>query len=96
MKLALPAHGHPFPDLAGRANAIKQHHVERLQRLRDASIEVGRPATVPEMSLHLFSARAQGRMADSETFAHLEHLREIGEMDRTDDADGYFRYVLAG
>ena len=96
VNLALPAHGHPFPDLAGRANAIKEHHVGRLQRLRDASTELGRPATVPEMSTHLFSARAQGRMADSETFAHLEHLRAIGEMDRHEDADGYFRYVLTG
>lgn len=94
VKLALPAHGHPFPDLAGRANEIKEHHVGRLQRLRDASIELGRPATVPEMSTHLFSPRAQGRMADSETFAHLEHLRAIGEMERSDDADGFFRYVL--
>lgn len=91
----LPAHGHPFADLAERAGAIKEHHVGRLQRLRDASVDMGRPATVPEMSTYLFSARAQGRMADSETFAHVEHLCRLGEMDRHDGPDGWFRYVLS-
>ena len=75
VKLALPAHGNVFSDLAGRANEIKEHHVGRLQRLRDACIELGRPATVMDMSTYLFSPRSQGGMADSETFAHLEHLR---------------------
>ena len=44
--------------------------------------------------MHLFSPRAQGRMADSETFAHAEHLRATGEMERLESDDGYFRYVL--
>ena len=42
----LPAHGHPFVDLDGRVEAIKHHHEERLDRLRAASEELGRPATV--------------------------------------------------
>jgi glyoxylase-like metal-dependent hydrolase (beta-lactamase superfamily II) len=92
--VALPAHGHPFNDLAGRANAIKVHHAERLQKLRTTSNELGRPASVMEMSTHLFSLRAQGAMADSETFAHLEHLRLAGEMQRR-NADGVLEYVLA-
>ncbi len=95
VRLALPAHGHPFTDLAGRAAAIKEHHVHRLQRLREASSELGRPASVMHMSTVLFSPRAQGAMADSETFAHLEHLRLTGEMDRR-QRDGVFEYVLAG
>jgi glyoxylase-like metal-dependent hydrolase (beta-lactamase superfamily II) len=74
----LPAHGHPFVDLDGRVDAIKHHHEERLDRLRTASEELGRPATVTELAQHLFSARAQGPMADSETYAHLEHLRLAG------------------
>lgn len=93
--VALPAHGKPFADLAGRAEAIKQHHVGRLEKLRTTSIELDRPATVMEMSTHLFSPRAQGTMADSECFAHLEHLRLRGEMDRSSN-DGVFEYVLAG
>ncbi len=94
VKVALPAHGHPFSDLAGRANEIKVHHAGRLDKLRATADELDRPATVMEMSTHLFSARAQGSMADSETFAHLEHLRLAGEMQRR-TTDGVFEYVLS-
>ena len=93
VKLALPAHGKPFTDLSGRAQEIKEHHAGRLQKLRDASIELDRPASVMEMSTHLFSPRSLGGMADSETFAHLEHLRLAGEMHRV-DTDGVLEYVL--
>lgn len=85
----LPAHGHPFEDLAGRAKAIQEHHVERLDLLRRTTEELGRPARVQELSTHLFSARAQGHMADSETFAHLEHLRRTGDLQRIELDDGY-------
>jgi glyoxylase-like metal-dependent hydrolase (beta-lactamase superfamily II) len=93
--IVLPAHGHPFDDLAGRTKAIREHHLGRLDLLRRASAEIGRPARVQELSEHLFSPRAQGPMADSETFAHLEHLRLAGELERTDTPAG-FEYVLAG
>ena len=91
--IALPAHGNPFHDLAGRAQEIKVHHAGRLQKLRDTSSDLQRPASVMEMSTHLFSPRVQGAMADSETFAHLEHLRLGGEMERRDNA-GVLEYVL--
>jgi hypothetical protein len=73
--------------------AIKDHHVERLQKLRDTSVDLSRPATVMEFSTHLFSPRAQGAMADSEAFAHLEHLRILGDFERR-DKDGAYEYVL--
>jgi glyoxylase-like metal-dependent hydrolase (beta-lactamase superfamily II) len=82
VSVVLPAHGHPFHDLAGRAKAIREHHLDRLEVLRRAAAEIGRPARVHELSAHLFSPRAQGAMADSETFAHLEHLRRLGEFER--------------
>jgi glyoxylase-like metal-dependent hydrolase (beta-lactamase superfamily II) len=77
--VALPAHGHPFHDLAGRVSEIEAHHLERLQRLRHAAHELGRAAPVHELMQHLFSERAWGSMAESETYAHLEHLRLAGE-----------------
>lgn len=80
----LPAHGLDFPDLAGRTEAIKRHHHERLQLLRDASAESGW-LTVPDYSTHLFQARSLGQLADSETYAHLEHLRLTGEAEVRDD-----------
>ena len=62
-------------------------------RFATTAQELNRPATVMEMSTHLFSARVQGAMADSETFAHLEHLRLLGEMEQRHN-DGVFEYVL--
>ncbi|MEP6659661.1 MAG: MBL fold metallo-hydrolase [Acidimicrobiales bacterium] len=88
VRLALPAHGHPFTDLAGRAKAIRHHHEERLDKLRSASQELDRPATVEELSHHLFSRRSWGSMAESETYAHLEHLRLAGQAARRDDESG--------
>lgn len=93
VKTALPAHGDVFSDLAGRANDIKEHHDGRLDKLRRAAEELDRPATVMEMSTFLFAPRSLGGMADSETYAHLEHLRLTGEMRRI-EADGRFEYVL--
>ncbi len=91
VRVALPAHGHPFTDLAGRAADIKRHHEERLDTLRRASHEIGRPATVEELSQHLFSPRAWGPMAESETYAHLEHLRRAGEATAR-PRDGFLLY----
>ena len=76
----LPAHGHPFEDLAGRAKAIRRHHEHRLDVIRNAAGELG-TGTVPQYMQRLFSERSWGNMAESETFAHLEHLRVLGELD---------------
>lgn len=70
----LPAHGHPFTDLPGRVKDIKRHHEDRLGELRDASRRLG-PATVQDLSHELFHPKVWGSMAESETYAHLEHLR---------------------
>ena len=88
----LPAHGHPFADLDGRADDIRRHHEERLETLRRAAGELGE-ATVEELSHHLFRPRSWGPMAESETYAHLEHLRLAGQATRRDD-DGRLLYRL--
>jgi glyoxylase-like metal-dependent hydrolase (beta-lactamase superfamily II) len=92
--LALPAHGHPFGDLAGRAQEIRDHHEERLDALRAAARELG-DASVEEYSKRLFKPRSWGQMAESETYAHLEHLRETGEVTSRDEA-GTLHYSLVG
>lgn len=78
----LPAHGHPFTDLRARTEAIKRHHHERLARVKEISRDFGRPASVREFSHQLFRPRSWGAMAESETYAHLEHLRLLGEAER--------------
>jgi glyoxylase-like metal-dependent hydrolase (beta-lactamase superfamily II) len=84
VKIGLPAHGHPFDDVPGRVEAIKAHHEERMEKLRSASLAIG-PASVVDLSHELFPERHWGVMAESETFAHLEHLRGVGEAERWDD-----------
>ena len=79
----LPAHGHPFTDLHTRVDDIKRHHDERLDRLRAALRDTGAAgATVAELSHELFREAHWGPMAESETYAHLEHLRLAGDVDR--------------
>ena len=89
----LPAHGHPFTDLPGRVFKIKTHHIERMEKLRQASEALG-PATVEELSQQLFAPRAWGPMADGETYAHLEHLRLAGMAECHRGADGMLRYEV--
>ena len=93
VSLVLPAHGHPFTDLAGRADDIRRHHGERLDVIREAGSELGR-ATVDAFMQRLFKERSWGYMAASETYAHLEHLRLTGNADRT-DAGGSSSYLVA-
>ena len=93
VQLALPAHGHPFHDLAGRCEEIKVHHAERLDTLRRAAGALGE-ASVVALSQELFKRRSWGRMAESETYAHLEHLRLAGELSSRRVGDE-LRYSLA-
>jgi glyoxylase-like metal-dependent hydrolase (beta-lactamase superfamily II) len=95
VRLVLPAHGHPFEDLAGRSGAIATHHRERLAELRSVSAGLGRPASVEELSQRLFRERAWGPMAESETYAHLEHLRLTGDADAREER-GLLRYEITG
>lgn len=91
--LGLPAHGHPFTDVPGRVEAIKAHHFERMEKLRAASLALG-PADVVTLSHELFPERHWGVMAESETFAHLEHLRAAGEAERWEE-HGVLMYRVA-
>ncbi len=88
----LPAHGDTFDDLAGRIEAIKRHHDERLDKLVAISRDLGKPATVRDYAHALFPERAWGIMAESETYAHLEHLRLLGRAGRQQGPDGLLLY----
>ena len=81
VRRVLPAHGHPFDDLRGRVTAIERHHQERLAQLRAVSSSLG-AATVEDYSRELFRRARWGPMAQSETYAHLEHLRLAGQAER--------------
>ena len=91
--VALPAHGHPFADIGTRADDICDHHHQRLNVLRLASDKLG-CATVEEFMRVLFSERAWGDMAASETFAHLVHLKVIGEARQDTTPDGLATFEI--
>ncbi len=89
VSIALPAHGDPFTGLAGRARHIIEHHEDRLDTVRGAWDHLA-DGTVPDFMRVLFQKHPWGDMAESETYAHLEHLRGLGELIRT-DTDGVAR-----
>lgn len=94
VRVVLPAHGLEFHDLAGRAGDIIDHHHDRLSILTNAAAHaVENELTVPEYSQHLFKPHAWGTMADSETFAHLEHLRQTGKAEAR-PVNGELRYRI--
>jgi glyoxylase-like metal-dependent hydrolase (beta-lactamase superfamily II) len=94
--LGLPAHGHPFDDVPGRVDAIKRHHEERMNLLLDASGQIG-PATVTELAHEIFPRKHWGVMAESETFAHLEHMVLAGSAERWREHDRLlYRATTAG
>ena len=51
------------------------------------------PSTVPQLSEALFPQRAWGIMAQSETYAHLEHLRLLRRIEGERRGDGAMLYV---
>jgi len=91
LALALPAHGDPFTNVGRRADEIIEHHHERLDVIRAAADDMG-SGRVADYMMRLFKERSWGGMAESETYAHLEHLRILGEVDTTVDADGQTTY----
>lgn len=90
----LPAHGHPFRDLAGRSRQIAHHHYRRLARLREIG-SAGGPMTVEAFTRELFGTAQNGLLAESEVFAHLEHLRLGGSATFT-RVNGALVYDLRG
>lgn len=84
-RLALPAHGDPIDDPAGRAREILEHHRERLETTRAAL--GSEPRTGYEVSLSLFPGElgpSQRRFAVAETLAHLERLVATGQASRAE------------
>ena len=85
-RLALPSHGEPIDDPAGRAREIVAHHHRRLDETRAAL--GAEPRTGYELSLTLFPgalAASQRRFAVAETLAHAERLVVIGQALRRGD-----------
>jgi glyoxylase-like metal-dependent hydrolase (beta-lactamase superfamily II) len=86
LRLALPGHGEPLDDPAGRARELIEHHRRRLDTTAAALDET--PRTGYEVSLVLFGAElppAGRRFAVAETLSHLERLVRDGRARRHED-----------
>ncbi len=79
VKIVLPAHGHPFENLVERSNDIIEHHEQRLDTIKSSAAELTEGTVVDYME-RLFKPRSWGTMAESETYAHLKHLEQKGEI----------------
>lgn len=91
VRTVLPAHGLPFSDLSGRVDEIIEHHHDRLELLNQIALELGE-APVRKFSQRLFRQRSWGPMAESETYAHLEHMRMQGLLSLGRDDTGRLLY----
>ena len=94
-RIALPGHGEPIEDPAGRARELQEHH--RL-RLEETVAALGpEPQSGYQLSFALFGADlpASGRrFAVAETLSHLERLVQQGAA-RRQEVDGAVTYTAA-
>ena len=92
-RLALPGHGEPIRDPAGRARELIEHHALRLEQTT-AALD-GAPRTAYDVSLTLFPeplSPTLRRFALAETRAHLEYLVARGGARRVDE-DEHVSYL---
>jgi glyoxylase-like metal-dependent hydrolase (beta-lactamase superfamily II) len=85
-RLALPGHGEPIGDPAGRAREIVAHHAARLREVEAALGEA--PQTGYDVSLAVFGrelAPTTRRFAVAETLSHLERLVADGRARRAEN-----------
>jgi glyoxylase-like metal-dependent hydrolase (beta-lactamase superfamily II) len=98
LRIGLPGHGQAFEDVRPRARELWEHQVERQQRLLDI---LGTGAqTAYELAAHVWADARPNSWADfrghvrrnaiATLVAHLELLRERGDITRSDEPP--FRY----
>jgi glyoxylase-like metal-dependent hydrolase (beta-lactamase superfamily II) len=90
--LVLPSHGLPFRGLKARLHQLRQHHEDRLNDTRSATQN---PATARQVLAALFPKVKDPNdvvFACTETVAHLHRLMVMGDVERTQGADGIDRY----
>lgn len=87
---AYPGHRDPIDDPTARAREIVSHHRDRTRRVIDALDRIG-PASPWSLAGELFGELSgiHAMHGPGESFAHLDHLRRRGAVERTNDG-----YVL--
>ncbi|HEX8995129.1 MAG TPA: MBL fold metallo-hydrolase [Ktedonobacterales bacterium] len=94
-RVVAPGHGLPFATLAERADALREHHIERSAAIRALVERRPEGFAANDIASELFGERLRTvddrRFALAETLAHLEHLRANGHTE-IERADGLYRY----
>lgn len=99
VRLALPGHGEPFVDLAGRADALYGGYLRELVVI--SRLLAGAPGGLTAYDVAHAVSSARWRVVDSrlvamaEAVARLEHLRTIGRAERATAPDGAITYTRA-
>lgn len=91
--LVLPSHGRPFQGLHTRLDQLAQHHRERLDEVLQACQQG--PRSAADILAVLFKRKLdlhQTTFAMGESVAHLHALWFDGQLVRTRDADGVYRF----
>ncbi len=89
----LPAHNAPFTGLHRRLRYLIEHHEDHLLALEEACVE--KSLTAIELLPVLFNrelSRFELGLAVGECIAHLNYLVYRGQMTRTEDEAGRYRY----
>src|SRR5579871_1869256 len=100
-RLALPGHGAPFSDLAGRVQELAAHHAERVEetyqivRATESSIGVSAYQVAARLFAGRFDSFQNRRFAVGEALAHLEYLCFAGRLVRFEDARQRVGYHIA-
>jgi len=91
--LTLPSHGKPFTGLHARIEQLHDHHRERLAEVLQACSE--KPCSAADIMPVMFKRKLdlhQTTFAMGEAIAHLHALWFDGQLQRTRDADGVYRF----
>ncbi len=94
--LVLPSHREPFVGAAQRIAELKQHHVERLDLLRQLLSKAPQQC-VGDLMEALFKRALDGHQVNfavGEAVAHLNRLYALGEVERHIDRSGQIDYSL--
>lgn len=94
--LTLPAHGKPFKGLHVRIEQLHQHHRQHLAHVLEACATLG-PRTAADLLPVLFTRKLdlhQTTFAMGEAVAHLHKLWFDGQLHRSRDPEGIYRFAL--
>jgi glyoxylase-like metal-dependent hydrolase (beta-lactamase superfamily II) len=92
--LVLPSHGKPFTGLHVRIDQLQAHHRDRLDEVLAACTQA--PASAADMLPVLFKRKLdlhQTTFAMGEAVAHLHTLWHAGQLVRTQDTHGVWRFA---